>query len=41
VAERAPLYADVARLTIDTDGVAPEAIVDAVLSGLELEAQDG
>jgi shikimate kinase len=41
VAERAPLYAEVARLTIDTDGVSPEAVADAVLSGLGLEAHDG
>jgi shikimate kinase len=41
VAERAPLYAEVARLTIDTDGVSPDAVVAAVLSGLGLEAHDG
>jgi shikimate kinase len=41
VAERAPLYAEVARLTIDTDGLAPEAVAEAVLAGLALEARDG
>jgi shikimate kinase len=41
VAERAPLYSEVARLTVDTDGLRPEAVVDAVLTGLALEAHDG
>jgi shikimate kinase len=41
VAERAPLYAEVARITVDTDGLAPEAVADAVASGLGLEAHDG
>jgi shikimate kinase len=38
VAERAPLYAEVARVTIDTDGLDPQAVADSVLSGLRLEA---
>lgn len=37
VAERAPLYAEVARVTVDTDGLEPQAVADAVLSGLGLE----
>jgi shikimate kinase len=41
VAERAPLYAEVARITVDTDGLEPEAVADAVLSGLGLESHDG
>jgi shikimate kinase len=41
VAERAPLYAEVARITIDTDGLSPEAVAEAVLVGLGLEANDG
>ena len=41
VAERAPLYAEVARVTVDTDGLDPQAVADAVLAGLELEAHDG
>jgi shikimate kinase len=41
VAERAPLYAEVARVTVDTDGLAPQAVADAVLAGLALEAHDG
>ena len=41
VAERAPLYAEVARLTVDTDGLDPQAVADAVLAWLGLEAHDG
>jgi shikimate kinase len=41
VAERAPLYAEVARLTVDTDGLDPQAVADAVVTGLGLEALDG
>jgi shikimate kinase len=41
VAERAPLYAEVARITVDTDGLEPQAVADAVLSGLGLEAPHG
>ena len=41
VAERAPLYAEVARLTVDTDGLDPQSVADAVLAGLGLEALDG
>ena len=41
VAERAPLYAEVARVTVDTDGLDPQAVADAVLAGLGLEAHDG
>jgi shikimate kinase len=41
VAERAPLYAEVARLTVDTDGLDPHAVADTVLAGLGLEAHDG
>jgi shikimate kinase len=41
VAERAPLYAEVARITVDTDGLAPDAVADAVLVGLGLETHDG
>ncbi len=40
VAERAPLYAEVARATVDTDGLTPEAVAGAVLSALGLEAHD-
>ena len=41
VSERAPLYAEVARITVDTDGLEPPAVADAVLSGLALEGIDG
>jgi len=41
VAERAPLYAEVARVTVDTDGLDPQAVADAVLAGLGLKAHDG
>ncbi len=40
VQERAPLYAEVARLTVDTDGREPEEVADAVLTGLGLEPAD-
>ncbi len=40
VAERAPLYAEVARIVVDTDGLEPQAVADAVLSGLGLEPHD-
>lgn len=35
LAERAPLYAEVARLRVPTDGRNPAAVADAVLAGLE------
>jgi len=41
VAERAPLYAEVARISVDTDGLEPESVAEVVLSGLGLEARDG
>ena len=34
--ERAPLYAEVARITVDTDGRTPAEVADAVLEGLGL-----
>ena len=41
VSERAPLYAEVARITVDTDGLEPAAVADLVISGLGLVALDG
>ena len=41
VEERAPLYAEVARLTVDTDGRTPDDVVAAVASGLGLGPVDG
>jgi len=41
VAERAPLYAEVARLVVDTDARTPDEVVSAVIAGLRLEAVDG
>jgi shikimate kinase len=41
VAERAPLYAEVARLVVDTDTRSPDEVVSAVIAGLRLEAVDG
>ena len=41
VAERAPLYAEVARLTVDTDGLTPGEVADAVVSGLGLGVVGG
>jgi shikimate kinase len=38
LAERGPLYAEVARLQVDTEGRAPEQVADLVVAGLELEA---
>jgi shikimate kinase len=35
---RAPLYAEVAALTLDTDAMTPEETVDAIVAGLGLEA---
>ena len=34
--ERGPLYAEVARLTVDTEGRTPDEVADAVLAGLEV-----
>ena len=41
VQERAPLYAEVARLTVDTDNRTPEQVVDEIVAGLDLEAEHG
>jgi shikimate kinase len=41
VAERAPLYAEVARITVDTDGLEPQAVAASVIAGLGLEDHDG
>jgi shikimate kinase len=35
---RAPLYAEVAALVVDTDALSPDAAVEAIMDGLELEA---
>ena len=40
VEERAPLYAEVARVTVDTDGREPDDVARAVLAGLGLEPAD-
>ena len=40
VQERAPLYAEVARLIVDTDGRTPEEVAIAIVSGLGLQARD-
>jgi shikimate kinase len=37
VQERAPLYAEVARLTVDTDARTPDEVADAIVTGLGLE----
>lgn len=39
--ERAPLYAEVARLAVDTDGRTAAEVADLVVAGLGLEAHDG
>ena len=36
--ERGPLYAEVARLSVDTEGCSPDRVADLVVSGLGLEA---
>jgi len=36
VRERAPLYAEVARLTVDTDGRTPDEVAAAIVTGLGL-----
>ncbi|MDA8437220.1 MAG: shikimate kinase [Actinomycetales bacterium] len=38
VQERAPLYAEVARVTVDTDDREPDEVADVVLAALGLEA---
>jgi shikimate kinase len=40
VQERAPLYAEVARVIVDTDGRAPDEVAADVLAALGLEAAD-
>jgi shikimate kinase len=35
--ERGPLYAEVARVTVDTDGLTPEQVADAIVAQLQLE----
>jgi shikimate kinase len=40
VQERAPLYAEVARFTVDTDSRTPDEVAAAIVSGLGLEARD-
>ena len=40
VAERAPLYAEVARATVDTDGRTPDEVADVVITSLGLERTD-
>ena len=37
LAERGPLYTEVARLTVDTDERTPDEVADAILTGLGLE----
>jgi shikimate kinase len=37
VAERAPLYAEVARVVVDTDGRTPAEVADVVVAELGLE----
>ncbi len=34
LAERSPLYTEVARITVDTDGLTPDAVADVVLAQL-------
>jgi shikimate kinase len=34
---RRPLYTQVARVVVDTDGLSPDQVADAVLAALELE----
>jgi shikimate kinase len=41
VQERAPLYAEVARLTVDTDGRTPDEVVKEIVSALGLEVDRG
>ena len=41
VTERAPLYAEVARLTVVTDALTPDSVVDVIVTELGLEASDG
>ena len=41
VQERAPLYAEVARITVDTEGREPGDVARMVLAGLGLEPVDG
>jgi shikimate kinase len=38
LAERGPLYAEVARLQVDTEGRTPDQVADLILDGLSLEA---
>jgi shikimate kinase len=38
LAERGPLYAEVARLQVDTEGRTPEQVADLIVAGLSLEA---
>jgi len=40
VAERAPLYAEVARVTVDTDGSTPDEVSDTIVAALGLERGD-
>lgn len=40
VAERAPLYAEVARVTVDTDGRTPDEVADVVVEALGLGRTD-
>ncbi|MEY9963903.1 shikimate kinase [Streptacidiphilus sp. MAP12-16] len=37
MAQRRPLYSEVARVVVATDGLTPEQVADAVLTALELE----
>jgi shikimate kinase len=39
--ERTPLYDAVARLRVDTESRTPDEVADAIVAGLDLEAQDG
>lgn len=41
VGERAPLYAEVARLVVDTEDRTPAEVADLVLAGLGLDRADG
>ena len=40
VAERGPLYAEVARIQVDTEGIDPEQVASRVLAGLGLVASE-
>jgi len=41
LAERGPLYTEVARLAVDTEERSPDEVADEIVSGLGLEVPDG